>query len=189
MSAASRSERREGKDAREGGFLVEPSIFRRAWAVLAAALLVATALSVFTAAPASAKVIEHHKSSLVGVMTYSACLGAQLTIVSGSSHRMMARTDDKSGGYHYKVHWNWQDVTATVDSGSWAGAAYTGELTENTYFDVRAVVNRTYVKTITWTGPGPDVVSKVRTHLTITANGDVTAAGSRSPFRAVAVAA
>jgi|SRR5215469_17277931 len=101
----------------------------------------------------------------------SPCNGATITY-SGSDHSVFSIMSDGAGGFHVVEHDNIH-VTATDDQGN----SYVGDQSVNNTFNARVGVENTFLFTLTLItqGSAPNVQQIFVSHITINANGTVTA--------------
>jgi hypothetical protein len=139
--------------------------------VLLAAGLAATGLA---AVPASADVLEHQQLPVEGPL-YNACTG-EVVDLSGNVDWLMTSTVDSSGAVHVAVQTNFAGVSGI---GETTGIRYEGTghggsvLTFNPPFP-QEYTNSSMQQLISQ-GSAPDMVFVFKSHLTINADGSVTA--------------
>ncbi len=101
----------------------------------------------------------------------------ETVVVSGRLHILMHGTISSSGNIHSKVHFQPQNIRGF---GLTSGAEYVfpGVLQETVNLNGPAPVTHTFVNNFELIGRGrvPNLVFHLNTHLTINANGDMTAA-------------
>lgn len=133
---------------------------------------VAAILALATPPPARAEVLLNQSID----STYIAdnpCVGEPIAL-SGSAHVLATLTVDQSGGQHYHVHVNYQDVRAI---GLITGTTYVATGAENGAINVTSgAANATVAGQARFIAPGGhnDFYVHLTLHMTINANGDVT---------------
>jgi hypothetical protein len=108
---------------------------------------------------------------------YNACTGENVTITSGTLHIVTQVTNDADGGYHLDMRGNAQNVVAIGDA---TGTTYhlAGDFwgEQNGRSDGSPQVDQLItLHNVVSEGPSPNVTIHIVTHMTIDANGVVTA--------------
>jgi hypothetical protein len=140
-------------------------------------LAVVALLTAVTPPPAHAEVTENISVDFTGFTVFIPCAAGgagELVVFTGQLHILMAFTANGAGGFHMKYHYQPQGLTGI---GLTTGLKYqaTGETQEET--NINAGVQDTFVNNfkIIGQGPGNNYLVHENTHITIDANGNVTA--------------
>ena len=149
--------------------------------VLMAAPLLAVALlmpGLVRTAPAEAAIVTQEKVPVdIAVFVPCANGGAgELVLLSGNLHIVITATDDGAGGLHLTTHFQPQGISGVGDV---TGDKYqaTGVTRDNQNVKPPFPAEYTYVNNFKIIGQGPDnnLLVHENVHLTVNANGEVTA--------------
>lgn len=135
-------------------------------------------LLAFASAPAQASATQYDEP-VAGVIVYNECNGEFVVLTSGYAHLNTNITSNPNGGSHVVVHLNFQDIEGRGDT---TGATYRFVGSEHYSFNTQPGAAYTLTSTshrgAVSQGPTPNAIFQVVSHITINANGDVTAAFS-----------
>ena len=102
---------------------------------------------------------------------------SQPVVVSGTMHMVTHFTTDATGGIHFDVHSNWQDVSGTSGTITYRAVSNnehsfnnSGAQTEFTVIDDVRLISQ---------GPTDNLTMRATMHITVNANGEVTASFTR----------
>jgi hypothetical protein len=143
--------------------------------LITASALVLAALLIPAQARAAAATMSDVNVS--GTSFYNTCTGENVTITSGTLHIVTQVTNDANGGYHIDVRGNAQNVVAIGDS---TGTIYhlAGDFwgEQNGRSDGSPQVDQLVtLHNVVSKGPSPNLTIHILIHMTIDANGAVTA--------------
>ena len=113
-------------------------------------------------------------------MPFSATLtdcNSQTVVVSGTMHMVTHFTTDASGGTHLEIHTNWQDVSGTSGTITYH-AVSRNQLSSNSNGAQSEFTSIEDVRLIS-RGPTDNLTMRTTMHITINANGEVTASFTR----------
>lgn len=124
-------------------------------------------------------------NDLEGVVFWNGCAGEYVGFASGSIQHVVADSrSDGSGGYHVRFHRNGQHYNGpglSWNGSAWepTGTEYVGTSVLNYSENVKPPFPAEYTFTervrLIQKGPGPDSFVNIVDHITVNANGDVTA--------------
>lgn len=138
-------------------------------------LTIAALVAVMIAGTASAEVKENVKvpTTLLQVIP---CSG-DLVVVQGYMHILMTSTEDENGGIHGKVHFQPQGLSGVVVVGPNMGAKYQATGVTQDTVNAKKGQTYTYINNYRWIGQGqaPNFMVHETWHITINANGELTA--------------
>lgn len=137
--------------------------------------LLASALTIVTAAAARAEVTENVKVPL-DIAVYIPCAdggAGELVTLSGNLHVLIRFTQSKRGGIHAGSHFQPQGITGV---GETTGDTYRGTGVTQDQFNATVGVEETFVNNfrIIGQGPGNNFLLHSVFHITINANGTLT---------------
>ena len=152
------------------------TVIRRSLTSLWAAVALAVA-GAFAPIPVRADGATITDLNVSGMSFYDACTAENVTITSGILHLVSQATTDADGGYHITIRGNAQNVVATGDA---TGTTYhlAGDFwgEQNGREDgAPSVVQLVQLHNVISEGPGANVTIHIVTHVTVDANGVVTA--------------
>jgi hypothetical protein len=141
-------------------------------------IVLAALLGIVSLAAAQATTDTEVRQEFDVEIWYSWCPSSEPVLYSGTAHFVVHRTTDASGGYHFRVNTNSQQLSGV---GQWTGTRYRLRIFEGSY-GVNS--NSSDLLPTEWTqvtrgivigqGPGNNDRIRFQLHGTINANGDAT---------------
>jgi hypothetical protein len=146
---------------------------------LAAGLLTLALLEKPAQAQAETIIKDNHRSPFI--FFESGC--TEPVFIEGTQHTVARTLIDANGGFHTKFHFNLQGQGEGLDSGD----KYVFKNVLNTHINSPGPFNRTFTQTFKVTRQGSasatdDVQAKVLSHVTVNANGEVSAVVNEFEF-------
>lgn len=145
--------------------------------LLAVALVLTVSLSIIAPASAKATTFNDNVKIPIEIFVFVPCAAGgagEFVSLSGSLHVLFVTTIDSRGGFHSKFHNQPQGITGT---GFTTGAKYQGTGVTQGTFNGKVGFENTFVNNfkIVGQGPGNNFMIHENFHVTVNANGEVTA--------------